>query len=295
MNPKITVITCTNRWGGADIWKESLKKQTFTEFEALFVDEKHADRKTEVSDYISDDTRLKYIQAPPKDESKFWNLSKSLNYALSIARGELLVFYQDYIWLPQNGLELFWKRYQSVGDCLISGIGNKARQPNWAINLYGKVTIFTQSGIPGIVSHEFDKPEDAIDRPKGVWFVDPRMINRPPVFQDRIPMDWEANWCSCPLKVAQQINGFDEDFDAGWGFDNVNFAERAELAGYKTYLDPENECVGFSHEILFKENEKKSQDPNNGNLYGEKHKQLYELKENPEIANSYPLGLASAV
>lgn len=249
---RISVLTPTARPGGIDTWRSSLARQTFTDFEALLLDEKYLERQTEVARFLSGDSRLVHLQPPAKDAHKFWNLSRSLNFGLAMARGELVVFYQDYIYLESDGLQRFWDKYQEVGDALISGVGHKGKQPDWAVNLGGKLTIFCQSGVPDVVTHPNDRPWLGTNRPDGKWFRDPRLQGRG--FHPCNPIEYEGNWACVPLKIAEAIGGFDEDFDlGGFGYDNNNFAERAQLAGYQTWLDEDNECVGFAHELLFPE------------------------------------------
>lgn len=257
MNPKITVITATARYGGIDIWKESLQRQSFTNFDAILIDELWSHRFKEVLKFKEGDERLRYLPTPKKEEGKFWNLSKSLNSALSWSKGELVVFLQDYIWLPDDGLAKFWEKYKQEGKCLISGVGNKSAEPSEAAEPKGLVSIFN----------------GPVPKPTGVWFTDPRIKGRG--FHICNPIEWEGNWACAPMSIIEEIGGFDEDFDAGWGYDNVNFAERAQLAGYHCWLDEDNQCLGYSHELLFKEHEYKEQAPNNEALWAKKFDELY--------------------
>ena len=272
--PDITVITCTNRWGGIDILKASLQRQTFTNFEALIIDEKYIFRSADLRLFLADDHRFRHICSPPMDKDDFWNLNKSMNYGLSIAQGKLIVLLQDYIWLPDDALEKFWRAYESLGDVLISGVGHKAQWPNWAVNLFGKVTIFTHSGFQNVQWPE-DKPEDGYRKPEGVFARDPRIQGRGLHLCN--PIEWEANWACFPASVSEKIGGFDEDFDKGRGFDNTNFAERAQLAGFQVWLDETNECVGYSHELLFKNDQDdcaQRHHPNNMELWRSKCEKL---------------------
>ena len=52
-----------------------------------------------------------------------------------------------------------------------------------------------------------------------------------------IPEEWEANVALAPLDALKELGGFDESYDKGWSWDNVNLAERAALLGYKFFLD----------------------------------------------------------
>lgn len=63
------------------------------------------------------------------------------------------------------------------------------------------------------------------------------------------PAEWEANVALAPMKVIRELGGFDEDYDNGWSWDNVNLAERARLLGCKFYLDETNRPKLHPHEM----------------------------------------------
>lgn len=54
------------------------------------------------------------------------------------------------------------------------------------------------------------------------------------------PSHWEANVAIAPMKAIKELGGFDEEYDNGWSWDNVNLAERARLLGYKFCIDESN-------------------------------------------------------
>lgn len=51
------------------------------------------------------------------------------------------------------------------------------------------------------------------------------------------PEEWEANVAIAPMQAILELGGFDESYDDGWSWDNVNLAERAAMLGYKFYID----------------------------------------------------------
>lgn len=51
------------------------------------------------------------------------------------------------------------------------------------------------------------------------------------------PAEWEANVAIAPMKAIIELGGFDEEYDCGWSWDNVNLAERARMLGYKFLID----------------------------------------------------------
>jgi len=54
------------------------------------------------------------------------------------------------------------------------------------------------------------------------------------------PSHWEANVAIAPMKAIKELGGFDEEYDNGWSWDNVNLAERARMLGYKFCIDESN-------------------------------------------------------
>lgn len=54
------------------------------------------------------------------------------------------------------------------------------------------------------------------------------------------PEEWEANVAIAPMKVVRELGGFDEEYDNGWSWDNVNLAERAAMLGCSFIVDETN-------------------------------------------------------
>lgn len=54
------------------------------------------------------------------------------------------------------------------------------------------------------------------------------------------PEQWEANVSIAPMKIIKKLGGFDEEYDNGWSWDNVNLAERAAMLGCKFLIDETN-------------------------------------------------------
>jgi glycosyltransferase involved in cell wall biosynthesis len=51
------------------------------------------------------------------------------------------------------------------------------------------------------------------------------------------PPEWEANVGMAPLAILKGLGGYDEEYDNGWSWDNVNVAERAAMLGCKFLID----------------------------------------------------------
>lgn len=85
MDVKISVVTCSIRPKALEPTRNALLKQTFTSFEWL--------------------TDINWTGEV--------DLNQSLNRLIRRAKGELIVFVQDYVELPPDALQRFWEAYQS--------------------------------------------------------------------------------------------------------------------------------------------------------------------------------------
>jgi len=267
IEPRLTVITPTVRPGGIDIMWKGLKNQTFTDFRWLIVDEIR--RQAEILDYTKDD-RVMWLLSPPKKPGMFWNLDQSNNYAIKHTKSELVVILQDYIYLLPNALEKMIANYdrlkQFSGDLSITGVGHKYRIPSIkVISKTHPITCYDRD-ISRLNFSDFE-----------IFDKDPRMQNRG--LHVCNPIEWEESFCLFSRNLAYELGGFDEDFDAGWGYDNVNFAERISALGYFLWLDETNEYFCISHEDIFKELDIKECAPNNEDLWKKKLDSIRDRKE----------------
>lgn len=201
----ISVIFVTNRKGALEILHENLKRQTFKNFEVIIADDLHDERSYPEADYT-----VKHFKPRLKKDGDAWNLNKAYNDCLVRVQGELIVFLQDFIWIPSNGLERFWEIYELYPNDLVTGVGHKAK-----IGLEGisetDERVFGDMGIsPGNESH------------------------------------YEFNWSSCPTSKSVYL---DEDMDKNYGGENQVFALGVQKKfNNKIWIDRSNRCIGYSQE-----------------------------------------------
>lgn len=255
--PKISVVMPTARYGGLDVLEKSLAHQTFGDFEVLVVDELRRKELIESAGFI-------YVEPPEKKDSCWWNLDASLNVAIRQAKGELIVQINDFVYVPPDGLQKFWDRHLQEPKAFISGVSDQflappASDPKGLHSVWG--------AWPGPPAGE-------------KVFSDPRKDSNYKGFYLTIPLLFEGNWCAYPRQAWVDIGGYDEAFDAGWGYDNVEFAERATFYWYHVFLDTENEVSCYSHIRLFDEQTRRDQAPNNNALYNRLSRMWYQ-KEAP--------------
>lgn len=64
------------------------------------------------------------------------------------------------------------------------------------------------------------------------------------------PHQWEADFAMAPLKAFYDIGGYDEEFNKGWSWDNVEVGWRASAAGYKFYCNHSIKGIAIDHDAL---------------------------------------------
>lgn len=172
---KISVVCVTNRKGASTYLKTQLDKQTFQDFEVIVADD-------------SGDTlnpTWKHFVPRQKQPGDVWNINKAYNDALKLIEGELVVFFQDFIWIPANGLERFWELYETFPEDLVTGVGHKYK-------------------------------EDL----KTLVETDSRALGEKTVYESNHTF-YELNWASCPTKFLVPFN---EEMDSHYGGENIIFA-----------------------------------------------------------------------
>lgn len=186
---KISVVTPSIRPDGLNVVKDSLERQSFKDFEWL--------------------VEIGLL-------SKGHDLNAAFNRMIKRSKGELIVFYEDYTKILDDGLERFWKAYQDhPNTCFTAPLG---KVENWG-------------GTP-----RWDWRSYKQDNKQG----------------DYTNCDWntcELDWGAIPKKILVDIGGFDEELDANWSCDNVNLGCRADLAGYKFKCVFTNPAIAFDHDV----------------------------------------------
>lgn len=233
--PKISVLQITARYGNIDILKANLDRQVFQDFEVVLVDALWREREDMVKEYLKD-YALNYTRSSDKREGAYSNLSHADNEGFGASKGELIVCLQDYIWIGPDALLKFWQVYEQNPDILVTGVGDQYASPTVEniTDPKGAVTVFK---------------EPYRRRPENKCWYDPRKRLDQGSFYMCNPQDWEMNVSSIPRKVIYELGGMDETYDFhGFGWDNVNIAVRADMLGYRSYIDQSNECMGFNHD-----------------------------------------------
>lgn len=203
MTPKVSIITPSIRKEGLDLIRESLLHQTFTDWEWIVCSP------FEVGDAIwMKDTF----------NTGFWGLNRAYNALFEKAQGEIIISWQDWIWLPPDALQKMVDAVESTGG-VVSGVGDQYQRLN----------------------EDTGKPEVKI------WSDPRKNLNHGSLYE----VNWndaEFNFCGFTKEFVHMVGGFDEHLDfLGFGGDQMSFCERLNDIGIKFYLDQTNESFTLRH------------------------------------------------
>jgi glycosyltransferase involved in cell wall biosynthesis len=227
--PKVSIITPTIREGWWRIMSENLSNQTYKDFEWIIIDDYKTDRRAIAEKYAKEyKLDIKYLRG---EKTRFYNrrcgLVAANNMGWKNAKGELLVWLQDFILIPDNGIEQLVDLYNHNPDAMIA---------------------------PVDVYYEC-KPADM--KNKEDWWKDKDVLTTESWRNIRVknqgtrdsenPYDWEANYGAIPKHILDKLNGWWTFMDDGLGYDNTEITYRALKLGYRLIVDDTNiaKCINL--------------------------------------------------
>lgn len=226
---KLSVYTPTIRRGWWNIMSSNLSKQSYKNFEWIIVDDYPEDRSKIAKEYAEKyNLNIVYLRGKPRKLKRTYALCNANNTALEHATGEVLVFLQDFILIPEDGLEQIAVLYKKNPDCI--------------------------QALPDM----YFAPKMEPEKEKEDWFMGStdvvgQFIRKNIRLQNQglrwtsNPMDYEQNYGAIPVKIARELGGWYEFFDEGLGWDNTEIAWRAMRRGYKIILDENNVAICIDH------------------------------------------------
>lgn len=226
---KLTIYTPTIRKGWWNIMADNLSKQSYKNFEWIIVDDYPEDRSKIAEEYATKyKLNIRYMRGKKRNVQRKYGLCNANNTVLDAATGEVLIFLQDFILMPLDGLEQIATLYRKNPTAL--------------------------QALPDMYFAPKVKP----DKEKEDWFNGETEVIGEFIRQNirlknlglretENPMDFEQNYGAIPIKVARELGGWHEFFDEGLGWDNTDIAWRALQKGYKILLDETNVAVCIDH------------------------------------------------
>lgn len=257
---KVLVFVPTIHAGGLDLLFSSLKRQTYPwtlcmadelANERINIYEKHG---------MADNTIFVDCQKQPGNVRA---LAQAYNNAADLAVDldfDLMISLQDYIWIEDNGIEMFVENYLNCENALQTGLVSLSDAPSdHAIdNPYGLFSIFK-------------KP--LTERPEGISWHDVRgtdLYPGEPMLRECSATHWEANWAAIPVSLLKQGARWDLEYDKGIAYENQDFANTCEQEyGAKIILDKRNLAIGIPHREIWPK-EKRDLERYNNRIFHEK-------------------------
>lgn len=172
------------------------------------------------------------------------SLAFAYRRAIDIARdhgADLFVSMQDYVWIPDDGVARFERMAREFPTSLLTGLCSLSNDP------YPR-EVLNPTDLYGIFAEPFDGRQ-----PTDIRWVDCRLE----VFPDNAVSKasaiwWETNWAAIPRNILhdKRLN-FNEEYCRGHGYENQDYALRAEALGYDVWIDTANHAIGLPHEQYF--------------------------------------------
>jgi len=226
---KVSIVTPTNRRGWWNIMANNLSKQTYKNFEWIIVDDYPDARNGVAKDYADRyGLDIKYLRGKAHKVKRNYGLVNADNTALQQATGEIWVALQDFILIPETGIEDIVNVYRHHPDALQA-------LPD---------TYYAPKMKPDTTKEDWFRGELDV---KGEFMrANARLTNEGFRFTER-PFDFEQNYGAIPMKIVKELGGWYEFFDFGLGFNNTEFAYRALKKGYKIIIDETNVATCIDH------------------------------------------------
>lgn len=264
---KVCVFTATKRYGGLDVTYGALRAQTHQDFVWMVADELCDERRDVFMEKTSDlDLRRMHWKPRDKPEGYYSDLPAIYNAAIGIAEAiecELFVSLQDFIWIPEYGLERFVQAAEQEPRSIVAGLCSMAAVPD----------------------------ADAVSDPKGLWSLfaedypgydddpiewhDVRMMQyRPGALVPADPVSWEMNWAAFPTSVGPL---FDEKYGKHIGNENAQFAWSCERKGHPIRIDAFNHAISLPHRHYFADEWAEQQPHRDANM--EQYRQDWAVSE----------------
>lgn len=262
-----TAVFTPTRHAGLSVTYSSIMKQTSLPKYWLVADQ--LDRQDLVFEKCKDKITPVYCRLPVK-EGDAGNLETVCNWALQKARElevDLLVFLQDYIWLPSDGVELFEKDARHHPFSLLTGRCDLASGPR-----------ATKVNDPWDI---FPRPIDSFMQPPPPYEIDPRVQYG--WKHGRITNHgWEINWGAMPYESIHSGINFDEDYNKGVQYGNTQFSfdiarhfrDYPIKDGGYVWFNPNNHAYAMPHRDYFPKAHEGERNIDNGKLFWSKNPDL---------------------
>lgn len=251
--PLVSVVCVTIRPGMWRVLKETLMQQSYKNIELVVIDGRYHERAQEVAEYMKDfPYPFLHLPDPNRNTKKYpYGLFHADNAGLYATRGELVVFLQDFILMPVDGIQKYVDLYKTHPGMLYTGVDTRnGISTSKVIDLDADSTGNTEY-IPQNLSRNIDVFEGRFYDPGEVQFTSPRIKVGGAKRFSSDPYEWELNYCAAPRKLLTDLGGWTTDWDSGFGYDNTNLTLRHLYKNGAVIVDETNKATALSHWDLF--------------------------------------------
>lgn len=207
---KISISFATIRNGWLENTFRCLGQQTLPhdEWELVMTDDVPEDRSKYVRELANKEgINVKWMRSKPNHWKSNRMLGNARNTGFIHCDGELVVFMDDYTWVPETFLEEHWKAYKELATATIGRVKTVKYQDK--VESQDDLTVIGDDDRYNIILMQGYKPSRLS---LYGWFY---------TFNT-----------SAPLKSIIEINGYDEEFDAV-GEDDIDLGERLSRIGLR--------------------------------------------------------------
>ena len=230
--PLVTIYTPTIRDGWWNVMADNISKQTYKNIEWIIVDDGREDRSEVAEKYgLEYEIKIKYLRGKKRKTKRTYSLINANNTAIEAAEGELFVFLQDFVLMPEDGIERLVDIYKHNPKSFISPVD--------------------QYNEPAIKPNQSDK-EDWFDGKTGADVIGKFM--RESIRQQHIGLrksfkitDFEQKFGAVPTALLKSLGGYYEFFDEALGFDDTEIIFRADRLGYNLIVDDSIVAICIDH------------------------------------------------
>lgn len=227
---KVTIYTPTVREGFWNIMANNIANQTYKNIEWIIVDD-HKDDRSEIATKYAKKYNLdiRYMRGKKRNVKRTYSLINANNTAIEAAKGELFVFLQDFVLMPEDGIERLMETYRHHLNDFIA-----------PVDVYHKPKI-----KPDTTNKEdwFNGELDVI----GDFMRENVRLQRIGLRQSKTITDFEQNYGAVGTHVLKELGGYYEFFDEALGWDDTEIIYRAFKNGNKLVIDDTNVATCIDH------------------------------------------------
>lgn len=244
---------------------DSLKIQSFKDFELIIIDALHHTRPKlfRGGPFYADKLPFPIKHVPIEHNNRFnhrfwidnrrWNVCGTLNTGIIHAKGELLVRIDDAAEFDSNYLKRIWEEYQMGYWLCGMHIRYLEGKPAYLNDEYRKKGYEFSISAGYEYKADFEHNRDNILRKiygENGLIRDTRYeIVKKEGGRKIAPPEWYYGYSSVPLEAALKVNGYDELFDGDKSLEDADMGSRLDMAGFrnKFLLDINHQIIENEH------------------------------------------------